>query len=108
MDVVFLKSALRDFKGMSRYVGLTYPRLFQNRLARAVWRRFLCPRKMHLFDECASSEHTLECDACELRVHIVLVETSKEACARAKRSCYIEAVAVEKSESDPGHFKIVA
>jgi len=108
MDVVFLKEALRDFKGMSRYVGLTYPKIFQNRLARAVWKRFLCTRNMHLLDECASAEHTLECDACELRVHIALVETSKEACARVSRRCRIEAVAVEKSYSDPGHFEIIA
>lgn len=102
-EVHILDFAMKDFEGLGRYVGLTYPRFLCWRPIRALWRRFMCPKKMHLFDEVASSEHFLVCDACELNVHIALIETSEEACARAERSLYIETTVTEKSETDPGH-----
>lgn len=66
----------------SRYVGITYPMFFfrwewQYRL----WKRFMCRRHMHLFDECLSSPddngklpHVLVCDACQLEVHIERID----------------------------------
>lgn len=93
---------------LHNYVGLTYPKFFQGKFARAVWKKFLCSKKMHLFDECASIEHVLHCDACELSVHIALVETEEESCNRSDRSCYVETWAIEKSEIDPDYLKIIS
>lgn len=45
--------------------------------ALGVWRRFLCRRNMHAFDECTSAgEDYLSCDACGLMVHIDRVDTT--------------------------------
>lgn len=103
MEVRVLDSAMRDFEGLGRYVGLTYPGFLSRWPFRALWRRFMCPKKMHLFDEVASSEHYLVCDVCNLSVHIALIETSEQACARAKHLRYIETTATERSETDPDH-----
>lgn len=103
MEVRVLDSVARDVEGLGRYVGLTYPGFLSRWPFRALWRRFMCPRKMHLFDEVASSGHYLVCDACELSVHIALIETSEQACARAGRLRYIETTATERSETDSGH-----
>jgi hypothetical protein len=36
-----------------------------------LWKKFLCVRHIHLFDECESQEdHYLHCDACEFGVDI--------------------------------------
>lgn len=75
------------------YVGLTYPKLFG--LNVWLWKKFMCPRHIHLFDECLSSEHVLVCDACGLVVHIALIETNEESLGRAKNGKYIETSAVE-------------
>ncbi len=36
-----------------------------------LWRKTMCPRHIHLLDECESlDEHYLVCDACQLMVNI--------------------------------------
>lgn len=58
----------------SKYVGLTYPKIFNNRLVHKLWKRFMCKDGKHLFDEVLTYHtepmHYLWCDACELEVHI--------------------------------------
>lgn len=64
----------------TNYVGLTYPKIFSNKLARWLWKRYLCSKNCHLFDECMSdSYHYLSCDACELAVHISHIESLEKA-----------------------------
>ena len=54
-----------------RYIGLTYPKILDNRFMLWLWKRFMCPKEKHLFDECESdSDWYLSCDACGLEVHI--------------------------------------
>ena len=62
------------------WLGITYPALFANSLARALWRRLCCPHGFHLFDEVHSIEfgHRLSCDACELGVCISPEPTLEE------------------------------
>ena len=82
-----------------RYVGLTYPRLLEWKVIHSLWKKFLCPKHIHLFDETLSSEHTLNCSACGLVVHIALIETEEEACARAKKGLYIATWAIKQRVS---------
>jgi hypothetical protein len=51
-----------------RYVGHTYPAIFDNGLCQWVWSRLFCPRGWHLWDEMVNSEsdHVLGCDACDV------------------------------------------
>lgn len=86
----------------SKYVGVTYPRFLSwaiwRELVLRLWKRFLCTKNIHLFDEMESLEHLLHCDACELVIHIALIETVEESCARADKLLYIETTAIEKRE----------
>lgn len=66
----------------NQYTGITYSRLLDNRLALWLWRRFMCHRQQHLFDEvwAVKSEdypdnHYLHCDACGLTIYIKYMET---------------------------------
>lgn len=49
-----------------------------------LWRRFMCPRNYHLFDEVESmggtpgQENYLSCDGCGLEVHINRIDDWKE------------------------------
>lgn len=90
-----------------KYVGLTYSDFLDwgiwRRLVKRLWKRFCCPKNVHMFDEVFSGEHYLACDACGLKVHIALIETSEEACNRADQLLYIETTVVEKSHRDPAH-----
>lgn len=57
----------------SRYRGITHPARWGWSLW--LWRKFLCPREMHCFDEVLSGSsdpesHYLVCDACQLMVRI--------------------------------------
>lgn len=57
----------------SRWRGITHPARWQWSLW--LWRKFMCPREMHCFDEVLSSgggpyDHYLSCDACGLMVLI--------------------------------------
>lgn len=93
------------------YVGLTYPDFLEwkiwRKLVYRLWKKFLCPKHIHLFDECLSDEWYLVCDACEIMVHIAHIETSEEACKRIKKSLYLETQVVEKSEIDPNHNVVI-
>lgn len=105
--IILTPGAVKDLVGLNRYVGLTYPhflnwKIWQQTIHK-LWKKFLCPKHIHLFDETASIEHTLDCSACELRVHIALIETSEEACDRARKGLYVKTLAIEKSELDATH-----
>lgn len=54
----------------TRYVGITYPKILQNKPTRWLWGKWMCPRNIHLFDECLSDSHYLICDCCELTIYI--------------------------------------
>ena len=63
----------------NKYRGITYPHMLDNKLVRWFWKKFMCKREMHLFDEVWSPAqisvglpacHYLYCDACGLSVHI--------------------------------------
>lgn len=55
-----------------KFCGIAYPRWYDYEF----WRSEMCPRGMHLFDECLSGgsgesmSHYLVCDACQLMVAI--------------------------------------
>jgi len=89
------------------WIGMTYPSFIGWKVFRwftyRLWKRFLCPKGIHLFDEMLSSEHVLVCDACNLQVHIAFVETCEEACERARQGRYIDTTAIEKSDLDGKH-----
>ena len=55
-----------------KYIGITYPDIFYGRIRLWLWRRFMCPKNKHLFDEVWTSDedHYLYCDACEMEIHI--------------------------------------
>jgi len=56
---------------MNKYRGLTYFSILDNRFCHWLFKKYFCPRNIHLFDECESLEyHFLSCDACGLEVHI--------------------------------------
>lgn len=55
----------------SEYIGITYPKLFSGNLRLKLWKKFMCSRNRHLFDEVWSlDDHCLYCDACNLIVNI--------------------------------------
>jgi hypothetical protein len=62
--------------GKFPYFGIWHPSI-SHRLY-SLWRRFMCRRHYHLFDEVSSSNNGwyLVCDACDLIVHIDRVETT--------------------------------
>lgn len=62
---------------VTKFRGLTYPHFLGCWPLFQLWRRFMCPRDRHLFDETWSLEaHYLVCDACQLMVHISSIETT--------------------------------
>ncbi len=54
----------------NKYVGITYPKIFSNKFLNWLWKKYMCPRKIHLFDECLSDKHYLVCDCCDIEVVI--------------------------------------
>ena len=63
----------RNYRGITHIISNLPGKLFD--IALSFWKRFLCKRNMHLFDEVWSpEEHTLYCDACGLTVHIEKIE----------------------------------
>lgn len=61
------------------YYGITYPKIFDNRLVKWLWKRINCKKNKHLFDETSSfDEHYLYCDACGLYVGISYVLTEEQ------------------------------
>ena len=64
---------------MSPYEGITYPRIFYNRVFRWFWKKYMCPKNKHLLDECWSPpDWYLFCDVCNLEIHISKI--NKEYC----------------------------
>ena len=60
---------------MRMYKGFTYPKIFGNRLVWKLWKKYLCPKHIHLLDEVWSdSEWYLSCDACDIEIHISKVD----------------------------------
>lgn len=58
---------------------ITYPSFFAHRWVRKLWRRFACPRRWHLLDECSTiDDHYLICDACELEVEIRRIKSPQD------------------------------
>lgn len=57
---------------MRKYRGITYLSwLLCHNWILWLWKKLLCPRHIHLFDETESLEdHYLHCDACEFGVNI--------------------------------------
>lgn len=55
------------------YKGYTYHSLFSFMFP--PWKRFMCTKEMHLWDEVATSERNyLICDACDIEVDIRAIE----------------------------------
>ena len=57
---------------MKKYIGLTYPSVLCKPFILKLWRRYLCWRKNHLFDEVFTSRcmHYLVCDACQYAIEL--------------------------------------
>jgi len=66
-----------------KYRGISYPSFLSKGLIGWLWKRYMCPRDMHLFDECETTGtgnpddekkygpfHSLTCDVCQLQVGI--------------------------------------
>ena len=61
---------------MKKYFGITHF-LPEWNWIHYLWRRFLCVRNCHCFDEVYSGgEHYLSCDVCELVVFISFIDTT--------------------------------
>lgn len=67
-------NTINENKSPPKYYGITYPNLFRFNIIQWFWRKFLCKRNMHLWDECLSGgspwHHFLVCDCCQLIVDI--------------------------------------
>lgn len=74
-----------------KYHGFSHPRFLGWLGVRWAWKKLLCPRGMHLWDEMLGTgmiggedyerpgwEHCLYCDACGAIVHIVGVDINDE------------------------------
>ena len=62
-------------KWKNEYVGISYPKLFRNKLSQWLWKKFSCPKGRHLLDEVWSfDEHYLYCDACKRFIDEVIEE----------------------------------
>lgn len=89
---------------VNNYVGITYPRFLGWRVWTKYicrwWKRFLCSRNIHLFDEVWSHAHYLNCDACDLMVHIALIETREEGSSRIHRGKYLHTTITEVKYGD--------
>ena len=66
---------------MSKYWGITHSKCLSNKYILILWKKFMCSKNKHLFDEVWSVEdsidnatHYLYCDACGLSVHISKIE----------------------------------
>lgn len=55
---------------MEKYIGISYPSILTGKLTQKLWKRFMCPRHYHLFDEVLSEGHYLYCDACGFELEI--------------------------------------
>jgi len=69
-------------KTLNDYTGITHIPIRFDFLYK-LWKRFLCKRNIHCFDECVSGadlpytwNHYLVCDACQLTVYIEKIDTT--------------------------------
>lgn len=60
---------------MNKYFGISYPGFLCKNKILELWKRFMCKRNWHLFDEVLSEKHYLSCDACNLMVMISKIDT---------------------------------
>lgn len=68
---------------MNCYQGYSYPALLSAFIP--VWKRLLCSRGWHLWDEVWSvREHYLQCDACKTVLHISKVEKPPNAAVQGR------------------------
>ena len=69
-----------EYGELNRYRGITYPSFLRNKFIQKLWRRYMCKREIHLFDEVLSGgnpwSHYLVCDCCQLVVNISSIDTS--------------------------------
>ncbi len=85
--VIFTDKFFSDINAIAntKYNGFTYPSLLRKGIFGWVWKRYFCPKKMHLWDEVATSAegnlpgHYLVCDCCGTLVGITKAFTEKEA-----------------------------
>lgn len=72
------RKQIKGFVGMTHLGFLIFRNKFEtlNKLFLKLWKRFLCPYHIHLFDECLSDKHYLVCDACQLDVVIKTVDVT--------------------------------
>jgi len=62
-----------------RYRGITYFKFLDNKFFHNLFKKYFCPREIHLFDETESIDnHYLSCDACGLEVHIEKIVEEKD------------------------------
>jgi len=83
-----------------KYRMITHPKFLEMSFIKKLWKRFLCTKEIHMFDECLSLEHYLYCDACGLSVHIGFIESEYDACLRADDGIYIECKVLQKNEDN--------
>jgi hypothetical protein len=57
---------------MSKYIGLTYPKILSWKPILFLWKKFFCNKNMHLFDEVFSEKHYLYCDACGFCINVTV------------------------------------
>ena len=54
-----------------KFRGITYFDFLDHEWIQKLWKRWFCPKNIHLLDECESpDDHYLNCDACDLMIHI--------------------------------------
>ena len=54
-----------------KFRGITYFHFLGHEWIYWLWKKWFCPKNIHLLDECESGDdHYLSCDACNLEVHI--------------------------------------
>ncbi len=60
----------------NKYIGITYPGFLGWKFIRTLWKKFMCPRNMHIFDEVLSDKHYLVCDSCDFEIEITIPKGS--------------------------------
>ena len=59
----------------SPYHGITYLPFLDQHWIHKLWKRWLCPKGIHLLDECWDVDtHFLSCDACDLEIGIKYIK----------------------------------
>jgi len=53
------------------WISYPLPEFLQTEFIWNLWKKFMCIRGYHLWDEVYSNKHYLFCDACEIRLEIL-------------------------------------